>query len=78
MKPFPLSKVYQLLEPRIVSLTTVRRGNANVMTVSGHMMVEFEPPQGGNYSFAKLRAAREFVIAIPANHLAPLVVNIGN
>jgi hypothetical protein len=74
MKPFPLSKVYQLLEPRpIVSLTTVR-----VMTVSGHMMVEFEPPQGANYSFAKLRAAREFVIAIPANHLAPLVVNIGN
>jgi flavin reductase (DIM6/NTAB) family NADH-FMN oxidoreductase RutF len=85
MKAFPLSKVYQLLEPGpVVLLTTVRRGIANVMAMSWHMMVEFEPPRlacvvsNANYSFAALRAARECVIAIPASHLAPLVVKVGN
>ncbi len=85
MKPFALSKVYQLLEPGpVVLLTTVRRGTANVMAMSWHMMVEFEPPQlacvvsNANYSFAGLRAARECVIAIPASHLAPVVVKVGN
>jgi flavin reductase (DIM6/NTAB) family NADH-FMN oxidoreductase RutF len=45
MKDLPLSKVYQLLEPGpVVLLTTARKGRANVMTMSWHMMVEFEPP----------------------------------
>ena len=45
MKNLPLSKVYQLLEPGpVVLLTTARKGRANVMTMSWHMMVEFEPP----------------------------------
>jgi len=85
MKLLPLSKVYQLLEPGpVVLLTTVHRAIPNVMTMSWHMMVEFEPPQvacvvsNANYSFAGLRAARECVIAIPASHLAPLVVKVGN
>jgi flavin reductase (DIM6/NTAB) family NADH-FMN oxidoreductase RutF len=85
MRPLPLSKVYQLLEPGpVVLLTTVHRRIPNVMTMSWHMMVEFEPPQvacvvsNANYSFAGLRAARECVIAIPASHLAPLVVKVGN
>ena len=44
-KPLPLSKVYQLLEPGpVVLLTTAHKGRANVMTMSWHMMVEFEPP----------------------------------
>jgi Flavin reductase like domain len=62
MKPFALSKVYQLLEPGpVVPVTTVRRGTANVMAMSWHMMVEFEPPQlacvvsNANYSFGGLR-----------------------
>jgi len=34
-----------LLEPGpVVLLTTRHRGRANVMTMSWHMMVEFEPP----------------------------------
>jgi flavin reductase (DIM6/NTAB) family NADH-FMN oxidoreductase RutF len=85
MKPLPLSDVYQLLEPGpVVLLATVRAGIPNVMTMSWHMMVEFEPPQvacvvsNANYSFEGLRAARECVIAIPASHLAPLVVKVGN
>ena len=85
MKELPLSKIYQLLEPGpVVLVTTLRKGHANIMTMSWHMMVEFEPPliacvlSNANYSFAALRAARECVIAIPALKLAPKVVGIGN
>ena len=85
MKELPLSKVYQLLEPGpVVLLTTVRKGRANVMAMSWHMMVEFEPPlvacvvSNAGHSFAALRASRECVIAIPALGLAPQVVQIGN
>jgi flavin reductase (DIM6/NTAB) family NADH-FMN oxidoreductase RutF len=85
MKDLPLSKVYQLLEPGpVVLLTTARKGRANIMTMSWHMMVEFEPPlvacvvSNRNYSFAALRATKECVIAIPARELAPKVVGVGN
>ncbi len=85
MKTLALSKVYQLLEPGpVVLLTTARGGRANVMTMSWHMMVEFEPPlvacvvSGNNHSFAALRATGECVIAVPARKLAPKVVKVGN
>lgn len=85
MKNFPLAKVYQLLEPGpVVLLTTARRGRANVMTMSWHMMVEFEPPlvacvvTDANYSFAALRETGERVLAIPAAKLAKKVVAVGN
>ena len=84
MKDLPLSKVYQLLEPGpVVLLATVRRGRANIMTMSWHMMVEFEPPlvacvvSNANHSFAALRATKECVIAIPTQRLAPKVVQTG-
>ena len=45
MKDLPLSKAYQLLEPGpVVLLTTARKGQANIMIMSWHMMVEFETP----------------------------------
>lgn len=85
MKELPLSKVYQLLEPGpVVLLTTSRKGRANVMTMSWHMMVEFEPPlvacvvSSANYSFAALRSTGECVIALPALKLAPKVAQVGN
>ena len=85
MKEFSLAKVYQLLEPGpVVLLTTVDKGEINVMAMSWHMMVEFEPPlvacivSSADYSFATLRATRECVIAIPALELAPIVVQVGN
>jgi flavin reductase (DIM6/NTAB) family NADH-FMN oxidoreductase RutF len=85
MKNLPLSRVYQLVEPGpVVLLATARRGRANVMTLSWHMMVEFEPPlvacvvSNRNYSFAALRATKECVIAVPAVELAPKVVGVGN
>ena len=85
MKELALAKVYQLLEPGpVVLLTTSRKGRANVMTMSWHMMVEFKPPlvacvvSNADYSFATLRATRECVIAIPAWNLAQKVVEVGN
>ena len=85
MKDLSLSKVYQLLEPGpVVLLTTARRGQANIMTMSWHMMVEFEPPlvacvvSRANHSFAALRATEECVIALPALELAAKVVQKGN
>ncbi len=85
MKDLPLSRVYQFLEPGpVVLLTTSYRGRANVMTMSWHMMVEFEPPliacvvSSGDYSFGAMRATKECVIAIPALELAPKVVKVGN
>jgi len=85
MRTLSLSKVYQLLEPGpVVLLTTAHKGRRNVMTMSWHMMVEFEPPlvacvvSNRDYSFAALRATGECVIAIPAAKLAPKVVKVGN
>ncbi len=85
MKDQDLSKVYELLEPGpVVLLTTADKGRANVMTMSWHMMVDFEPPlvacvvSNADYSFAALRATKECVIAIPAVELAHKVVEIGN
>jgi flavin reductase (DIM6/NTAB) family NADH-FMN oxidoreductase RutF len=85
LKTLPLSKVYQLLEPGpVVLLTTARKSRANVMTMSWHMMVEFEPPlvacvvSNANHSFEALRATGECVIALPARKLAAKVVKVGN
>ncbi len=85
MRALAFSKVYQLLEPGpVVLLTTAHQGIPNVMAMSWHMMVEFEPPQvacvvsSANYSFAALRGTRECVIAIPSRGLAQTVVNVGN
>jgi flavin reductase (DIM6/NTAB) family NADH-FMN oxidoreductase RutF len=85
MRDLPLAKVYQLLEPGpVVLLTTARKGRANVMSMSWHMMVEFEPPMiacivsNADYSFAALKSTKECVIAIPALELASKVVGIGN
>jgi flavin reductase (DIM6/NTAB) family NADH-FMN oxidoreductase RutF len=85
MKDLPLGKVYQLIEPGpVVMLTTAQKGRADIMTMSWHMMVDFEPPliacvvSEADYSFAALRATKECVIAIPAVELAPKVVKVGN
>ena len=84
-KDFPLSKVYGLLEPGpVVMLTTGGAGRANIMTLSWHTMLEFEPPLVGcvisdsNYSFELLKATRECVLNIPTAELSNEVVGCGN
>lgn len=85
MRELSLSKVYQLIEPGpVVLLTTAHKGRANVMTMSWHMMVEFEPPlvacvvSSGDHSFVALRATGECVIAVPAVGMADAMVRVGN
>ena len=85
MKALPLAKAYQVLEPGpVVLVTTARGGRANVMTMSWHMMLDFEPPlvacvmSSGDYSFAALNATGECVIAVPTRKLAAKVVKVGN
>ena len=80
-----MSKVYRLLEPGpVVLVTTANKGRANIMTMSWHTMLEFEPPLVGcvisnrNYSFDILKASKECVINIPTVELAKKVVGCGN
>ena len=84
-RQYDLAKVYQVLEPGpVVLLATASKDRPNVMTMSWHMMVEFEPPlvacvvSQANFSFRALRATGEAVIAIPARRLADKVVKVGN
>lgn len=84
-KSLPLSEVYRLLEPGpVVLLTTARKGRANVMTMSWHTMMEFEPPLVGcvvsnrNFTFNILKITKECVINIPTVELAVEVVGCGN
>ena len=80
-----LSKVYGLLETGpVVLLTTSHKGTANVMTMSWHTMMEFEPPLVGcvvsqnDFSFAALNATRQCALNIPTVELAAQVVGCGN
>jgi flavin reductase (DIM6/NTAB) family NADH-FMN oxidoreductase RutF len=80
-----LSRVYRLLEPGpVVLVTTANRTRANVMPLSWHQMMEFDPPLVGcvlsarNYSFSLLMESRECVINIPTRALARKVVACGN
>jgi flavin reductase (DIM6/NTAB) family NADH-FMN oxidoreductase RutF len=84
-RSYPLSKAYGLLEPGpVVLVTTARKGKANIMTMSWHTMMEFEPPlvgcviSGRNSSFGTLKATKECVINIPTQEWAKQVVGIGN
>ncbi len=85
MRDLPLSKVYQLIEPGpVVLLTTAHDGALNVMAMSWHMMVDFDPPliacivSDRDHSFVALRATKECVIGVPPVELAAKVVAIGN
>jgi flavin reductase (DIM6/NTAB) family NADH-FMN oxidoreductase RutF len=84
-KSLPLSKVYGFLEPGpVVLMTTALDGRPNVMTMSWHTMMEFEPPLVGcvisnrNHSFNMLKKSKECVINIPTLEIAEKVVGCGN
>ena len=81
----PLSKVYGLLEPGpVVLVTTAHKDRRDIMTLSWHVMLDFEPPLVGcvmsdrNHSFELLKASEECVINIPTVELAEKVVGCGN
>ncbi|MEP7102190.1 MAG: flavin reductase family protein [Burkholderiales bacterium] len=81
----PLPKVYALLEPGpVLLLTTMHKGRADVMTMSWHTMLQFEPPMVGcvagrnDISRDALRKTRQCVLNIPTVDLAAKVVACGN
>lgn len=85
MKEFPVSRVFTLLEPGPVVMVTTSDGKrANVMTMSWHMMLDFDPPiiavcvSEGNHSFSALKKTKECVLSIPPAEMARTVVDIGN
>jgi flavin reductase (DIM6/NTAB) family NADH-FMN oxidoreductase RutF len=85
LKKLPLAEVYRLLEPGPVAmLVTAAGGKEDIMTMTWHMMMEFEPPLigciigGRNHSFDLLQTAKECVVAIPTFELAKTAVKIGN
>ena len=76
-RPLPLAEVYRLIEPGpVVLVSTMSGGRANIMTMSWHMMVDFEPPiiacvmSNRDYSFEALKKTRECVINVPTVELA--------
>lgn len=84
-RAYSLARVYGLLEPGpVVLVSTARKGRTNIMTMSWHTMMEFEPPlvgcviSGRNATFDTLKATKECGINIPTLELAKQVVGIGN
>ena len=84
-KSFPLSKVYGLLEPGpVVLVTTAGNEKMNIMTMSWHTMLDFNPPIVGcvisnrNYTFDILKKTKNCVINIPTVELSEKVVGCGN
>ncbi|MBV2133913.1 flavin reductase family protein [Pseudomonas sp. MAP12] len=81
----PLAEVYAILEPGPVLLvSTAQDGRANVMPMSWHTMMEFEPPLVGcvlsaaNHSFKALEATGECVLNVPSAELLDQLVGCGN
>lgn len=81
----PLAEVYGLLEPGPVILLATRfELRANIMTLSWHTMLEFEPPLLGcvlsehDYSYVALRETKECTLNIPSAELSAAVVGCGN
>lgn len=84
-KRFPLPKVYGLLEPGpVLLLTTAHRGQRDVMPMSWHSLLGFDPPlvscvvSAGNESQKLLKASGQGVLNIPTAELARQVVGCGN
>ena len=68
----------------VLLLTTVHKGQNNVMALPWHTMMEFEPPLEGcvvsnrDFSFTGRKGARECVRYIPTADLVQKVVDCGN
>ncbi len=84
-RAYPLSKVYSLLEPGpVVMVSTALKGRNNIMTMSWHTMIDFNPPLVGcvisdrNHTFGIVKKTRECVINIPTLEIAKKAVACGN
>ncbi|MDR1856729.1 MAG: flavin reductase family protein [Desulfovibrio sp.] len=82
--PFPLDRAFTFAESGpVLLIATRRKGKNNLMTVSCHASMGFEPTIGiclgpWNYSYEALTETGECVVAIPHAGLLEAVVDIGN
>lgn len=81
---FPLAKVNNLMQSGpTVMVSTAFKDKTNIMTMSWHMMMEFDPPLIGiilsdqSYSFELLKKSKQCVINIPTVDLMEKVVRCG-
>jgi flavin reductase (DIM6/NTAB) family NADH-FMN oxidoreductase RutF len=84
-KDFPTDNVRRFLEPGpIMLVSSAYKGEANIMTMGWHMIMEFQPSLIGcyiwtaNHSFEMIRKSRQCVINLPTQDLAAKVVKVGN
>lgn len=84
-KSYPLSKVYQLIEPgRVVMISTQDKDKANVMTMTWLTMIDFMPPQIGcvvgqqSLTHKIIKKTKECVINLPTADMLETVVGVGN
>ena len=81
---FPLDRAFTFLESGPLLLVSTRRnGKNNLMTLSWHAVMGFEPTLGiclgpWNHSYAALRESGECVVAVPPAAMLEKVVAIGN
>jgi flavin reductase (DIM6/NTAB) family NADH-FMN oxidoreductase RutF len=84
-RSFPLAKVNSLMQsgPTIM-VSTALKDKTNIMTMSWHMMMEFNPPLIGcilseeSFSFGLLKKSKQCVINIPTVELMEKAVRCGN
>lgn len=84
-KDFPVSDVRRFIEPGpIVLVSSLWKGQQNIMTMGWHMIMEFQPSLIGcyiwteNHSFNIICKSKECVINIPTVDMATKIVGIGN
>jgi flavin reductase (DIM6/NTAB) family NADH-FMN oxidoreductase RutF len=81
---FPLNRAFTFVESGpVLLIATRRKGKNNLMTVSCHASMGFEPTLGiclgpWNFSYAALTETGECVVAVPPAALMEQVVDIGN
>lgn len=84
-KEFPLSKVYTLLESGpVILLSTAGKTRPNVMAMSWHTMIDFDPPLigcvigEGSLTFKTVKALKECVISVPTAAIGRKAVACGS
>jgi flavin reductase (DIM6/NTAB) family NADH-FMN oxidoreductase RutF len=81
---FPLNRAFTFVESGpVLLISTHHRGKSNLMTVSCHASMGFEPTLGiclgpWNFSYTALAETGECVIAVPHAGLLEKIVDIGN
>ena len=84
-RDFAVSNIRRFLEPGpIVLVSSASKGEANIMTMGWHTVMEFTPSLVGcmisdsSHSFGLIKGSKQCVINIPTYDLIKQVVGIGN